>query len=133
MIGILVISHGLFSTGLLDSVEMIAGAADNTASLSLTPGITTDCFEKMIKRKVEELDQGEGVLVFTDLLGGTPFNVAGKLKRELPIEIVVGMNLPMVLFAIFERETSRSIYDLAKKASCQENCGIVHFEIKGRK
>lgn len=129
MIGILLVSHGEFSHGLLDSIEMIAGPVENVAYLNLVPGTTVETFSDMVKDKVEELDQGDGVMVFVDILGGTPFNVVGRLKKELPIEIVTGMNLPMLFSAIFDRADSLNLVELAGRTMDEGNRGIKHFHL----
>ena len=62
MVGILVVSHGEFSNGLLDSMKMIVGTMDNISHLSLLPGMTIDILSDAVKEKVAILNQGEGVL-----------------------------------------------------------------------
>ena len=82
MVGVLLISHGLLCRGLADSVSMVAGNIEQSECISLKPGQDPGEFKEKVRQAVEELDTGMGVLVLTDLLGGTPFNSIAMLCQE---------------------------------------------------
>ncbi len=108
MIGILVVTHGDFGKGLLKSAELIVGKQNNTVALGLFHGDSIDDFREKIAKAIEKLDDGEGVLVFTDLYGGSPSNATAMNLREIPnikFECITGVNLPMVLEALTMRES----------------------------
>ena len=81
MIGVLLLSHGQLSKGIVHSAKMIAGVYDNAARLSLMPGVSSDIFVEEVKTKIEKLDKGDGVLVLTDMKGGTPFLSACRMLQ----------------------------------------------------
>ncbi len=116
MIGVLVLSHGNFCEQLIKSTAMIAGPLENTKAVALQEGESPDAFGERVKEAVTELGSGEGVLVLVDLFGGTPFNQIGSLSRELHVEIVTGMNLPMLLQVSLEKENAVSLAELADNA-----------------
>ena len=82
MVGVLLISHGLLCQGLADSVSMVAGNIEQSECISLKPGQDPGEFKEKVRQAVEELDTGMGVLVLTDLLGGTPFNSIARNIRQ---------------------------------------------------
>lgn len=130
MIGVLVLSHGNFCEQLIKSTIMIAGPLKNTKAVALQEGESPDAFGERVKEAVAELDSGEGVLVLADLFGGTPFNQIGSLSHELHVEIVTGMNLPMLLQVSLEKEQVASLTELADKAkkTGQEAVKIIRNE-----
>ena len=94
MIGILVVTHGNAGKELIKSSELIIGSQEKLEGLSLNHGDDINELEKQVEMKVKELDDGKGVLVMVDLLGGSPCNVTGKnIKRFENIECLTGVNL----------------------------------------
>ena len=82
MIGIIVMTHGSFSEEIIKSCELIAGPAERTAALKLNRNDNIEDLNKKFVEKLNELDEGDGVLVLADLLGGSPSNVASlNLKK----------------------------------------------------
>ena len=97
MLQILVLTHGPLGKVLLESARTIAGETPNVSALVLEWGDTFEQAQEKVRAELDRLDAGEGVLVLTDMYGGTPFNVARNLVRPGRVEIVTGVNLPMVL------------------------------------
>lgn len=97
MFQILVLTHGRLGEVLLDSARTIAGETPNVSALSLDWQDTFEEARAKVASRLAELENGEGVLVLTDMYGGTPFNVARSLLETARLEIVTGVNLPMVL------------------------------------
>ncbi|MGH9361121.1 MAG: PTS sugar transporter subunit IIA [Thermoanaerobaculia bacterium] len=97
MIGTLILTHGGVARELLAAAHVIVGPMPNFEALSLEWG---DCFEDAqgkIREALARVDQGEGVLILTDMFGGTPCNLAVKFQRPGRVEVIGGVNLPMVL------------------------------------
>lgn len=114
---LLLISHGKFSDGIKESYEMIVGKNEKIHTLSLgDEGI--GAFSKELNSTLRELTLNGKVLVFADIQGGTPYNQALKYKFENPgtIEIVSGMNLPMIIEAGMNLDLDISCEELAEKA-----------------
>jgi PTS system mannose-specific IIA component len=97
MIGKLILSHGALARELLSSARTISGDLPQFEALSLE---WSDGFEEArakVKAAIDRLDQGQGVLVLVDIFGGTPCNVAMTFLETGKVEIVTGVNLPMVV------------------------------------
>ncbi len=102
MIGVLIFTHGKLCEILRDEAERLTGDRDLVRCLAMRDGET---MEELIQRaddSVEELDRGEGVLVLVDVVGGTPWNVAGILQRRegYTIRRVGGGGMPIVIKAL---------------------------------
>jgi len=111
MIGIIVAAHGEMSRGLIETSKLIVGHAENMTPVDLLEGEGPESLKEKIQKAVESLDSGEGVMVLLDLYGGTPSNVSALLARELNVEVVSGVNLPMLLEVIIKRK-SQSLKEL---------------------
>ena len=107
MLGLLVVTHGRLAEELVNATKTIVKDAKSIEGLSIgwddEVGDATERIEKAIRR----VDCGQGVLVLTDMFGGTPTNIALSLLEVDTIEIVTGVNLPMLIkFTNLEEETS---------------------------
>jgi PTS system mannose-specific IIA component len=98
MIGLVIISHGRLAAELLLSAEMIIGPLEKTASVNIDRQMSPDTAEKELRAAVTitGADQ-DGVIILTDLFGGTPTNLSVEFLAGGQVEIVTGVNLPMVL------------------------------------
>lgn len=98
MIPVLVLTHGNLATELLQAAQTIdPGLVDRTSAMSLPWDVDSDEASKSLKRQLRELDQGEGVLVLTDMFGGTATNLALPFLEPTQVEVVTGVNLPMLV------------------------------------
>lgn len=106
MIGIVLISHGNFAEGLLDAAEMITGEAEKIACIGLQPMDDIDQLVDRIQDAVDQVNDGDGVLLMVDLFGASPFNAGGRLflEKKDHLELVTGMNLPMLVELLVARE-----------------------------
>ncbi|HLR35675.1 MAG TPA: PTS sugar transporter subunit IIA [Tissierellales bacterium] len=108
MIGILVVTHGDLSKEVIKSAELIIGSQDNYKALGLKHGSNIEEFESNVLDQIENLSSKEGVLVFVDLYGGSPFNTIAKnlnkLNNSIKLECISGVNLPIVLEAFLNRD-----------------------------
>lgn len=114
MIGMLVVAHGRFASGLLDGAKLILGDLENIDAHELLEGADMDEFKEAMYEKIKKLDQGKGVMVLVDLFGATPFNTAGSLlgrlqEENIALRVITGVNLPMVLEGSFMRTQHDSV------------------------
>lgn len=113
MVGIVVASHGLLAKELLRTAAMIIGELQQATACSIEPGTPPQVLRDRIAAAVHEVDTGDGVIVFSDLLGGSPCTQSLLLCRENNLEVLTGVNLPMVLKADALRRTV-SLVELAR-------------------
>ena len=97
MIGVLVITHGNLGNELVKVAELIKGSLDGTLCVSVDATWGQNELRKEITSAIRKVDSGSGVLVLTDLFGGTPSNVSLAFLKEGKVEVVTGVNLPMLL------------------------------------
>ncbi len=132
MIGILIATHGGFAEGLLNAAELIAGKQDKCRTIGLYHGDGIDAFTEKVRTAYEELDEGDGVMVFVDILGGSPSNAVMKLMNDKPeVKAISGVNLPMIIQAFFAREGSTvdELCDLCAEAGQAEQ-HLLHERFK---
>jgi PTS system mannose-specific IIA component len=94
---VLIVTHGRLATELLAAAEVIGGPQAGIEALPLEWGDGFEQARTRIEASLERLDRGEGVLVLTDMFGDTPSNAAASLARPGRIEVLTGVNLPMVV------------------------------------
>jgi len=97
MIGVLITTHGNLGGEFLKVAEMIKGTLKNVMHISVDQTKGVETLKKDITAAIRKLDQGQGVLILTDLFGGTPSNLSLSLLKEGKVEVVTGINLPMLL------------------------------------
>ncbi|MFB3926362.1 MAG: PTS sugar transporter subunit IIA [Syntrophales bacterium] len=97
MIGVLVITHGNLGFELIKAAEMIKGQLINVIPISVNSEKGVEDIKKEITSAIKKVDTGEGVLILTDLFGGTSSNISLSFLKEGKIEVVTGVNLPMLL------------------------------------
>ncbi len=97
MVGVLILTHGGVAPELLSAARVISGDLEAFEALPLEWSDGFDEAQIKVKTVLDRLDNDQGVLILTDILGGTPFNVAMAFRDPGRIEIVAGVNLPMVV------------------------------------
>ncbi|MBI5344049.1 MAG: hypothetical protein HZB83_01715 [Deltaproteobacteria bacterium] len=103
MIGAVVVTHGTLSKSLVEAAGAITGAAGGIMTVSVSKADTTESIRADIGARVKEADSGKGVIIFTDMFGGTPTNVALSFLKEGSVEILTGVNLPLLIKFIGHR------------------------------
>ncbi|HYC35886.1 MAG TPA: PTS fructose transporter subunit IIA [Usitatibacter sp.] len=104
MIGILIVSHGAFGESLIHSASHVLGKRPQyVRQLGVTVHDDPDALIPVAEDLIRYLDQGEGVLVLTDIYGATPSNIAARLLRMGRVEGLAGVNLPMLIRALTYR------------------------------
>lgn len=109
-VGILIITHGDLAEGFLKTAEIIVGQMDGFHALSIKPTMSQEEIFSLIERKIREVDKGRGVLILTDIFGGTPTNIALAFSGP-QVDVVCGVNLPMIIKAYSSRNSS--LHELA--------------------
>ncbi|HYN85938.1 MAG TPA: PTS sugar transporter subunit IIA [Pyrinomonadaceae bacterium] len=94
--GVLV-THGQVATELLSAAETIIGAVSHITAVSIGWHDDVDAASDEIERAMTRVSEGNGVLILTDMFGGTPTNIASMFLKDGEVEVVTGVNLPMVI------------------------------------
>ncbi len=123
MIGIVLITHHELGHILLQTAEGILGELENCSAISVDGSSSMDQAMTEIQERIRGMDQGEGVLVLTDMFGGTPSNLSLSLLESTRLEVVTGANLPMLLKILNRRDAD--LEELAGEAKSSGRQGIV--------
>jgi len=98
MIGVVVVTHCHLSEELLAAARLVIGEElKHFEAVSIAPTETSEDVRKMIVAAIRKVDGGQGVLILTDMYGGTPSNISLSFLEEKKIEVITGVNLPMLL------------------------------------
>lgn len=97
MIGVIVMTHGNLGKELIRAAELIKGDMKGVLPVSVDATKGVEDLKKEITTALKKADSGEGVLILTDLFGGTPSNISLSFLKKNKVEVVTGVNLPMLL------------------------------------
>jgi PTS system mannose-specific IIA component len=97
MIGLLVVTHGQLAEDLVRAVEKIVGTSEALEAVSIDWDDDVDDARRRIEEAIDRLNDGDGVLILTAMFGGTPSNISLSLLEPGKVEIVTGVNLPMLI------------------------------------
>jgi PTS system mannose-specific IIA component len=115
MIGIVVVTHGKLSSELLNATEMIVGELPSFTEVSIGLHDETSDARDAIAQAIARVEQGKGVLLLTDMFGGTPSKLALTFLGQDNVEVLTGVNLPM-LISLAGRSEQASLLDVAREA-----------------
>src|SRR6266567_4641526 len=116
-----IVTHGHLAGELLAAAEMIVGPISHIAAVSIGWHDDVDAARDEVQRAIGRVSQGAGVLLLTDMFGGTPTNIASMFLEEGVVEVVTGVNLPMVIKLATQTssgsllETARRVCDLGRQ------------------
>ena len=131
MIGLLVTGHANFGTGITSSVNLIAGEQEAYKAVDFLPTYSTEDLTREITKALEDLKDCEGVIIFTDLMGGTPFNVSAQLGHgKENIRIVAGTNLPMLVEIVMSRKFMDNLDELVESVLETGKEQVTKYEFK---
>jgi len=121
MIGILIVSHGAFGESLIHSASHVLGKRPlYLRQLGVTVHDEPDALQPVAEDLIRFLDQGDGVLILTDIYGATPSNIAARLLRPGRVEGLAGVNLPMLIRALtYRNETLLKMRDKALEGATE--------------
>lgn len=112
-IGGVIVSHGQVATELLAAAETVVGDLGHLTAVSIGWHDDVEAAKDEIERAIKQVSEGAGVLIMTDMFGGTPTNISAMFLKEGEVDIVTGVNLPMVIkLASYNKEATLS--DVAK-------------------
>ena len=97
MIGVVVVTHGQLATELLNAAETIVGDLPRFAAVSIGWHDDTDDARNDIQQAIARVEEGAGVLILTDMFGGTASNLAMSFLAQGTVEVITGVNLPMLI------------------------------------
>jgi PTS system mannose-specific IIA component len=118
MIGLVLVTHAGLAGALVASAEMIVGPIEACASVEVAPGEKADGIMARVVSAVESVS-ADGAIIMTDLFGGTPSNMAMSFLKEGRVEVLTGVNLPMIIEFCSKRER----LPLAELAVELQRCG----------
>lgn len=121
MIGGLIVSHGKLAEELLNALTIIIGEAVNIEAISIGWYDDVEESKKRISQSLKKIDQKNGVVIFTDMFGGTASNLSFSFLKDNRVDIITGVNLPMLIkFVSLQRssnlkEVAKKVYEQGKK------------------
>ena len=126
MIGILIVAHGSLGASLIEcATHVMGGRPTKLAQFGIEKSDDPCEIVPQLKKAVTELDEGDGVLILSDIYGATPCNIVGKVLQPNRVEGVAGVNLPMLVRALTYR--NGDLKKLAEKALSGGQEGVFHF------
>ena len=121
MVGIVLVAHCNLADEFMQALKLIGGEIDNICPVQFNPDDTPEASLKKITEAVRKVDRGTGVLILTDMFGGTPSNLSFSFLKDNQIDIITGVNLPMLIkFVSLQRsnnpkDVARKVVDQGKK------------------
>lgn len=125
MIGIVLVTHGRLALELMAALEHVVGAQDNIRGVCINPEDESEVSRQQIIAAAESVDQGAGVVLLTDMFGGTPSNLAISILSEGAYEVIAGVNLPMLV----KLATVRSRMSLRDAVSAAADAGKKYIQV----
>jgi len=118
-VGGVIVSHGRVANELLAAAETIVGSLKHIAAVSIGWHDDVEIAKDAISRAIGQVSTGEGVLILTDMFGGTPTNISAMFMKHGEVEIVTGVNLPMVIKLASDTNEGMSLSELAREVEEQ--------------
>jgi mannose PTS system EIIA component len=118
-----IVTHGHLAGELLAAAEMIIGPISHIAAVSIGWHDDVDAARDEVQRAITRVSQGRGMLLLTDMFGGTPTNIASMFLEEGSVEVITGTNLPMVI-KLATASAEDSLAEIARKICDQGRQGI---------
>ena len=112
---VIVVSHGSYARGLVDTVQMIAGKQEDLEAFGLESEESVDTLKEKIRQSIEQASQEEEILILTDIFYGSPFNTVISLMPEYDLYHVTGINLPLMMEVIMGRISGKHAEEICKE------------------
>ncbi len=128
MIGIVLVTHGRLAESFVAATEHVVGAQAGMISICIGPDDDIEQRRAEILEAVDGVDSGSGVVVLTDMFGGTPSNLAISIMDRAGIEVIAGVNLPMLIKLASVRETE----SLAEAVASAQEAGRKYINVASR-
>ncbi len=115
MVGVLIVSHGALADALISEVQFLIGKLQKVKGVSIWPKESEEEVRGRIRERMAEVDEGDGIVILTDIMGGTPTNLCLSFLKDERVEVVTGVNVPMLL----------TLSSYRKERSLEEICSLV--------
>ena len=125
MIGLILVTHGHLADEFVHAMEHVVGEQPAIVSVCIGPNDDIEARRKEISHAIAEVDDGHGVIILTDLFGGTPSNLAISLLDAGRVEVIAGINLPMLI----RLAGTRKCDDLPKAVSTARDAGRSYITV----
>lgn len=126
MIGILIVAHGSLGESLIQCATHVMGSRPpNLEQFGIEKNDDPCAVVQLLEKAVKDLDEGDGVLILSDIYGATPCNIVSKLVKQNSVEGIAGVNLPMLVRALTYR--NGDLAKLAEKALSGGQEGVINF------
>ena len=112
---VIVVSHGSYARGIVDTVQMIAGKQEDLEAFGLESEESVDTLKEKIRQSIEQASQEEEILILTDIFYGSPFNTVISLMPEYDLYHVTGINLPLMMEVIMGRISGKHAEEICKE------------------
>ena len=128
MIGLVLVTHGGLAVELIRAMEHVVGPQENTAAVCIGPDDDMEHRRADIQKAVSSVETGEGVIILTDMFGGTPSNLAISIMEAKSIEVIAGVNLPILV----KLASIRSTLDLQSAIVKAQEAGRKYINVASR-
>ena len=125
MIGLVIVTHGRLAVELIAALEHVVGPQSAVMTICIGPDDDMEKRRKEILSSVEKVDSGKGVILLTDMFGGTPSNLAISIMDQTNVEVIAGVNMPMLI----KLASNRKAGSLKKVALEAQDAGRKYINI----
>jgi PTS system mannose-specific IIA component len=125
MIGLVLVTHGRLATEFITAMEHVVGPQEAIEGICIDADDDMEMRRKDISEAIQRCDQGQGVIILTDLFGGTPSNLAISLMKSDKIEVIAGVNLPMLI----RLEGARKTMDVRSAVAAAREAGRKYISV----
>ncbi|MEL0018793.1 MAG: PTS sugar transporter subunit IIA [Rickettsiales bacterium] len=125
MIGVVLVTHGRLAEEFVAALEHVVGPQERMISICIEPDDDIEACRANILKATKQADDGDGVILLTDMFGGTPSNLAISIMEQANVEVVAGVNLPMLI----KLATSRDGGSLLEVAACAQEAGRKYINV----
>lgn len=132
MIGMVLVTHGNLAAEFVKAMEHVVGRQEAVATVCIAPNDDMERRRKEIAEAIRSVDSGNGAIILTDLFGGTPSNLAISLMRAGEVEVIAGINLPMLIRLAGARKTMDVIAAVSAAREAGRNYITVASEFLGQ-
>ena len=131
MIGVVLVTHGNLATELVKVMEHVVGPQDQLTTITIDPDDDVEKRREDILNSVQFVDKGLGVIILTDMFGGTPSNLAISIMEQAKIDIIAGVNLPMLIKLASVRSTETISEAVAQAREAGQKYIMVASQVLG--
>ena len=125
MIGLILVTHGKLASEFLVALEHVVGSQKNVATICIGPHDDMEARRNEIAAAIQTVDTGKGVIILSDLFGGTPSNLAISLLDSGRVEVIAGVNLPMLI----RLDSARKNLDVKEAVATAREAGRKYISV----